>query len=187
MKKFFTQPVGDLARQNALAFLVINMVFIGVEISGTTALEAVEGLINFIWGFTLISVIVAGYYLVEGHVPEYWKPATTVLATVIIFGTFLEIDGYEEGFLPMYFFWAFNSLIYTLTLRGSGIFRPLYEYMTLLGASILTIAMGAELLFGYEIPEVFEILGLVGWLSLVIGTSLGNYFAWGDKASSSAE
>ena len=187
MKKFFTQPVGDLARQNALAFLVINLVFIGVEISGTTALEAVEGLINFIWGFTLISVIVAGYYLVEGHVPEYWKPATTVLATVIIFGTFLELTEFEEGFLPMYFFWAFNSLIYTLTLRGSGIFRPIYEYITLLGALIITIGTSADLFFDYELPEVLEILGLVGWLSLVVGTSLGNYFAWGDKASSSAE
>jgi len=38
MKKFFTQPVGDLARQNALAFLIINLVFFGVEVSGTTAL-----------------------------------------------------------------------------------------------------------------------------------------------------
>jgi hypothetical protein len=187
MKKFFTQPVGDIARQNALAFLVVNLVFIGVEISGTTALEAVEGLISFIWGFTLISVIVAGYYLVEGHVPEYWKPATTVLATVIIFGTFLELTEFEEGFLPMYFFWAFNSLIYTLTLRGSGIFRPIYEYITLLGALIITIGTSADLFFDYELPEAFELLGLVGWLSLVIGTSLGNYFAWGDKASSGAE
>jgi len=107
MKKFFTQPVGDLARQNALAFLIINLVFIGVEVSGTTALEAVEGLINFIWGFTLISVIVAGYYLVEGHVPEYWKPATTVLATVIIFGTFLEITEFEEGFFTNVLFLGF--------------------------------------------------------------------------------
>jgi hypothetical protein len=187
MKKFFTQPVGDLARQNALAFLIANLVWLGIDISGTTALDAVEGLINFIWGFTLISVIVAGYYLVEGHVPEYWKPATTVLATVIIVGTFLEITIVEEGFLPMYFFWAFNTLIYTLTLRGSGIFRPIYEYITLLGALIITIGTSADLFFDYELPEVFEILGLVGWLSLVIGTSLGNYFAWGDKASSSAE
>ena len=126
MKKFFTQPIGDLSRQNALTFLVINVVFIGAEFSGTTALDAVDHLLNFFWGFTLISIIIAGYYLAEGHVPEYWKAATTVLATVIIFGTFLEITLVEDGFLPMYFFWAFNSLIYTLTLRGTGIFRPLY-------------------------------------------------------------
>ena len=44
-----------------------------------------------------------------------------------------------------------------------------------------------EIRKGYELPEVFEIIGLVGWLSLVVGTSLGNYFAWGDKMSSSTE
>ena len=187
MKKFFTQPIGDLARQNALTFLVINVLFIGVEFSGATALDAVDNLLNFFWGFTLISSIIAGYYLVEGHVPEYWKMATTVLATVIIFGTFLEITQFEDGFLPMYFFWAFNSLIYTLTLRGTGIFRPIYENITVLGALIITIGSSADIFFGYELPEVFEIIGLVGWLSLVVGTSLGNYFAWGDKASSSSE
>lgn len=187
MKKFFTQPIGDLARQNALTFLVINILFIGVEFSGATALDAVDNLLNFFWGFTLISIIIAGYYLVEGHVPEYWKMATTVLATVIIFGTFLEITQFEDGFLPMYFFWAFNSLIYTLTLRGTGIFRPIYENITVLGALIITIGSSADIFFGYELPEVFEIIGLVGWLSLVVGTSLGNYFAWGDKASSSSE
>jgi len=187
MKKFFTQPIGDLARQNALTFLVINVLFIGVEFSGATALDAVDNLLNFFWGFTLISIIIAGYYLVEGHVPEYWKMATTVLATVIIFGTFLEITQFEDGFLPMYFFWAFNSLIYTLTLRGTGIFRPIYENITVLGALIITIGSSADIFFGYELPEVFEIIGLVGRLSLVVGTSLGNYFAWGDKASSSSE
>ena len=187
MKKFFTQPIGDLARQNALTFLVINVLFIGVEFSGATALDAVDNLLNFFWGFTLISIIIAGYYLVEGHVPEYWKMATTVLATVIIFGTFLEITQFEDGFLPMYFFWAFNSLIYTLTLRGTCIFRPIYENITVLGALIITIGSSADIFFGYELPEVFEIIGLVGWLSLVVGTSLGNYFAWGDKASSSSE
>ena len=80
MKKFFTQPIGDLSRQNALTFLVINVVFIGVEFSGVTALDAVDDLLNFFWGFSLIAIITAGYYLAEGHVPEYWQPATTVLA-----------------------------------------------------------------------------------------------------------
>ena len=68
MKKFFTQPIGDLSRQNALTFLVINVVFIGVEFSGVTALDAVDDLLNFFWGFSLIAIITAGYYLAEGHV-----------------------------------------------------------------------------------------------------------------------
>ena len=87
----------------------------------------------------------------------------------------------------MYFFWAFNSLIYTLTLRGTGIFRPMYEYITLLGALIITIGTSADFLFGLDLPEAFDMFFFFGWMSLVVGTSLGNYFAWGDKASSSSE
>ena len=186
-EKIFHTANGDLARQNALTFLVINLVGIGVELSGSTALDVVDNLFSFIWGFSLISIIIAGYYLAEGYVPEYWKMATTILATVIIFGTFLEITELEDGFLPIYFFWAFNSLIYGLTLRGSGIFRPIYENLTIFGALIITIGTSADLFFDYELPEAVQIVGLVGWLSLVVGTSVGNYFAWGDKASSSSE
>jgi hypothetical protein len=54
-----------------------------------------------------------------------------------------------------------------------------------LGAFIITIGSSAGIFFGYELPEDFQIIGLVGWLLLVVGTSLGNYFAWGDKMSSS--
>ena len=187
MKKFFTQPIGELSRQNALFFLVINIVFIGAELSGTTALDAVDDLLNFFWGFSLLSIVIAGYYLAEDHVPEYWKMASSGLATVIIIGTFLELTIVEDGFLPMYFFWAFNTLIYSLTLRGTGIFRPVYEILSIFGALIITIGTSADLFFGYELPEAVQIVGLVGWLSLVVGTSLGNYFAWGDKATSSTE
>ena len=112
--------------------------------------------------------------------------ASSGLATVIIVGTFLELTIVEEGFLPMYFFWAFNSLIYGLTLRGTGIFRPIYENLSILGALILTIGTSATLFFDYELPEAIQIVGLVGLISLVVGTSLGNYFAWGDKATSNS-
>ena len=114
MKTFFTQPVGNLSRQNAIVFLAINVVFIAVEFSGTTALDAIEDLLNFVWGFSLVSIIIAAYYLAEDHVPDYWRSAHTILATVIIIGTFAEItDDLDGGFLPMYFFWAFNSLVYS--------------------------------------------------------------------------
>ena len=35
----------------------------------------------------------------------------------------------------------------------------------------------------YDVDIVF----LIGWVSLITGLSLGNYFAWGDKATSSSE
>ena len=70
MKTFFTQPVGNLSRQNAIVFLAINVVFIAVEFSGTTALDAIDDLLNFVWGFSLVSIIIAAYYLAEDHVPD---------------------------------------------------------------------------------------------------------------------
>ena len=45
---------------------------LGLELSGSTALDAVDNLFSFVWGFSLISIIIASYYRVEGHVPEYW-------------------------------------------------------------------------------------------------------------------
>ena len=188
MKTFFTQPIGNLSRQNAIVFLAINVVFIAVEFSGTTALDAIEDLLNFVWGFSLGSIIIAAYYLAEDHVPDYWRSAHTILATVIIFGSFADItDDLDGGFLPMYFFWAFNSLVYSLTLRGNGVFRPIYENLTIVGALLLTIGTSLTLFFSFEIPESFELVGFAGWSLLVIGFSLGNYFAWGDKSSSSTE
>ena len=188
MKTFFTQPIGNLSRQNAILFLAINVVFIAVEFSGITALDAIEDLLNFVWGCSLASIIIGAYYLAEGHVPEYWRSAHTILATVIILGTFLEITDYlDGGFLPMYFFWAFNSLIYSLTLRGNGVFRPILENLTIAGALFLTIGASLTLFFSFEIPESFELVGFAGWSLLVIGFSLGNYFAWGDKSTSSSE
>ncbi len=188
MKKFFTQPIGEFSRQNSLVFLAINF----VALAGNFELfdfDPIQNIANFIWGFALLGIVPSGYYLAEGHVPEYWKSAGSILASVIIVGTFLEMtpEYQESGFLPMYFFWALNQLIYGLVLRGNGLFRPVYENLTIFGSLIIMIGTGSDLFFGYELPEAVQIVGLVGWLSLVIGLSLGNYFAWGDKLSSSTE
>ena len=116
------------------------------------------------------------------------QTAGGVLASVILVGTFLEMtpEYQETGFLPMYFFWALNQLIYGAVLRGNGIVRPVFENLTILGSLIIVFGTGSDL-FGYEIPETLDIVFLVGWVSLITGLSLGNYFAWGDKLSSSTE
>jgi hypothetical protein len=54
MKTFFTQPIGNLSRQNAILFLAINVVFIAVEFSGITALDAIEDLLNLFGVFLLL-------------------------------------------------------------------------------------------------------------------------------------
>ena len=86
----------------------------------------------------------------------------------------------------MYFFWALNQLIYGVVLRGNGIVRPVFENLAIIGALIIVFGTASDL-FGFEIPDTVDIVFLVGWVSLITGVSLGNYFAWGDKLSSSTE
>ena len=188
MKKFFTQSIGEFSRQNSMVFLVVNVVLLAANFELFDA-DPVQNLLNFMWGFSLFGIVTSGYYLAEDHVPEYWKTAGGVLAAVILVGTFLEMTPtyQDDGFLPMYFFWALNQLIYGLVLRGTGIVRPIFENLAILGSLIIMVGTGANLFAGYELPEAVQIEGLVGWLSLIIGLSLGNYFAWGDKLASGSE
>ena len=130
MKKFFTQPIGNLVRQNAIGFIACNIYLIGTGFELFESVDGVNRIFNFAWAFTLTSIVIGSYYLVEGQVPNYWKMATVILGAVLILGTLIEIsvpEFRETGFSGMYFIWAFNSLTYILTVRGTGVFRPVYE------------------------------------------------------------
>ena len=109
MKKFFTQPIGEFSRQNSLVFLVVNIVALAANFE-LFDIDPVQNLINFLWGFSLFGIVTSGYYLAEGYVPEYWKTAGGVLASVILVGTFLEMtpEYQETGFLPMYFLYLLS-------------------------------------------------------------------------------
>ena len=192
MKTFFTQPIDQLARQNSLGFIVFNVFLLVV---GFGELDVPVGLVNllyFLWGFSLFSIILAGYYLVKDQVPDYWREASAILGGVILVGTFIEISSPEYtidngGFVPMYFFWSFNSLIYNLTMRGTGVFRPIYEYLSIFGFISIIIFSGANMFFDYAIPESIQPIFGIGWIAMVIGLGYGTYVAWGDKMSSSTE
>ena len=87
----------------------------------------------------------------------------------------------------MYFLWAFNSLIYSLTMRGTGVSRPVYEYLSIFGFISVLIFSGANVFFDYAIPESIQPIFGIGWIAMVIGLGYGSYVAWGDKMSSGAE
>ena len=87
----------------------------------------------------------------------------------------------------MYFLWAFNSLTYSLTTRGTGVFRPIYENLSILGFLSILIGTGANIFFDYTPPESIQPIFGIGWIAMVIGLGYGSYVAWGDKMSSSAE
>ncbi len=192
MKTFFTQPIGQLARQNSLGFIVCNVFLLVVGFGELDVPVGLGNLLNFLWGFSLFSIILAGYYLVKDQVPDYWREASAILGGVILVGTFIEISSPEYtidngGFVPMYFFWSFNSLIYNLTMRGTGVFRPIYEYLSIFGFISIIIFSGANMFFDYAIPESIQPIFGIGWIAMVIGLGYGTYVAWGDKMSSRAE
>ena len=190
MKTFFTQPIGQLGRQNSLGFIGLNLVLLVVGFGELDIPVGLGNLLNFLWGFSLFSIILAGYYLVKDQVPDYWREASAILGGVILVGTLIEISSPDYtinngGFSPMYFLWAFNSLIYVLTMRGSGVFRPVYEYLSAFGYISIIIFSGANVFFDYEIPESIQPIFGLGWIAMVIGLGYGGYVAWGDKLASS--
>ena len=190
MKTFFTQPIGQLGRQNSLGFIGINVVLLAVFFAELDIARGLGNFINFVWGYSLFSIILAGYYLVQDQVPNYWREASAILGGVILVGTLIEISSPEYtidngGFAPMYFLWAFTSLIYVLTMRGTGIFRPVYEYLSLFGYISIFAASGSNVFFDYVIPDSIQPIFGLGWIAMVIGLGYGSYVAWGDKLASS--
>ena len=192
MKTFFTQPIGQLGRQNSLAFIVLSVAFLVISLGDIDIPAGLGNFLNFLWGFSLLSIILANYYLVQDLVPKYWRAASAILGGVIIVGTLIEISSPDYtlengGFIPMYFLWAFNSLIYNLTLRGTGVFKPVYEYLSIFGFISIIIFTGANLFLGYELSESLQPVFGIGWISMIIGLGYGCYVAWGDKLATSNE
>ena len=190
MKAFFTQPIGQLARQNCIGFIGCNLYLIGNGFGLYEGPDGINRIFNFAWAFTLLGIIIGGYYLIEDQVPDYWKMATGILGAVIILGTLIEIsvpEFRENGFAGMYFLWSFNTLTFALTIRGTGVFRPVYEYLSIFGYISIIIFSGANVFFDYAIPESIQPIFGIGWIAMVIGLGYGGYVAWGDKMSSGAE
>ena len=192
MKTFFTQPIGQLGRQNSIAFIVLSVAFLVIGLGDVDIPAGLGNFLNFLWGFSLLSIILANYYLVQDLVPQYWREASAILGGVIIVGTLIEISSPDYtldngGFIPMYFLWAFNSLIYNLTLRGTGVFKPVYEYLSIFGFISIIIFTGANLFLGYELSESLQPVFGIGWISMIIGLGYGGYVAWGDKLATSNE
>ena len=192
MKTFFTQPIGQLGRQNSLAFIVLSVAFLVISLGDIDIPAGLGNFLNFLWGFSLLSIILANYYLVQDLVPKYWREASAILGGVIIVGTLIEISSPDYtldngGFIPMYFLWAFNSLIYNLTLRGTGVFKPVYEYLSIFGFISIIIFTGSNLFLGYELSESLQPVFGIGWISMIIGLGYGGYVAWGDKLATSNE
>ena len=72
-------------------------------------------------------------------------------------------------------------------MRGSGGFRPVYEYLSAFGYISIIIFSGSTVFLDYTIPESIQPIFGLGWIAMVVGLGYGSYVAWGDKLSSSTE
>ena len=80
----------------------------------------------------------------------------------------------ETGFLPMYFFWALNQLIYGAVLRGNGIVRPVFENLTIF--PVLSEAItGEKITVG---PPFYNQVNIPIGLFLLLLTGIGPLLVW---------
>ena len=61
MKTFFTQPIGQLGRQNSIAFIVLSVAFLVIGLGDVDIPAGLGNFLNFLWGFSLLSIILANY------------------------------------------------------------------------------------------------------------------------------
>ena len=55
MKAFFTQPIGQLARQNCIGFIGCNLYLIGNGFGLYEGPDGINRIFNFAWAFTPVS------------------------------------------------------------------------------------------------------------------------------------
>jgi hypothetical protein len=55
MKKFFTQPIGSLVRQNALGFIACNVYLLSTGFELFESVDGVNRIFNFAWGIHIIN------------------------------------------------------------------------------------------------------------------------------------
>ena len=72
-------------------------------------------------------------------------------------------------------------------MRGTGIFRPVYEYLSIFGYVSILGASGANVFLDYAIPDSIQPIFGLGWIAMVVGLGYGSYVAWGDKLASSTD
>ena len=64
---------------------------------------------------------------------------------------------------------------------SKGVLGNLFRYLCAVAATVFFIFGATQNLFGVELPDTIQILGLVGYLSVVTGVGLGSFMAWRDR------
>jgi hypothetical protein len=75
----------------------------------------------------------------------------------------------------------FSITLAIIFLNSKGVLGNIFRYLCVIGATIFFAFGAAQNLFGVELPDTIQILGAVGYLSVVTGVGLGSFMAWNKK------
>jgi len=101
MKAFFTQPIGNLARQNAIGFIVCNIYLIATGFELFESIDGVNRIFNFAWGFTLLAIIIS-----EASIEATLAPVSIFAITLLIFKSGRATCSFQPTALFSFFFFA---------------------------------------------------------------------------------
>ena len=75
----------------------------------------------------------------------------------------------------------FSISLAVIFLNSKGVLGNLYRYLCITAATIFFVFGATQHLLGVEIPDTLQLLGVVGYLSVVTGVGLGSFMAWNKK------
>ena len=75
----------------------------------------------------------------------------------------------------------FSISLAVVFLNSQGVLGNTFRYLCALAATVFFIFGATQNLFGVELPDTIQILGLVGYLSVVTGVGIGSFTAWNKK------
>ena len=75
----------------------------------------------------------------------------------------------------------FSITLAIIFLNSKGVLGNLFRYLCAIAATVFFIFGATQNLFGIELPDTIQILGLVGYVSVFTGVGLGSFMAWRDR------
>ena len=179
MKSFFASTDKENAQQAGYLFLIVNI--LGFVTTGIMGMESPPGelLVNFLWGLSVAGIFLTIKPLLGDNVPENWRDGTTFVAATIFTGNCLTLGSDGNEFAPFFFFICLNMIaLYSVS---EGVIANIWRYNLLIGGIVGFLLSGAGTFFGYELPESLMPIGLVVWLTLILGVGVGPLLAWNKR------
>lgn len=183
MKSFFVQSDKQQAKGSAIMF-IFSEVYGALELG----INGLDRLIAFFGAIAFANVILLSYQLVENNnVPKSWETGTAMIAAVALgFGIFdtayigtdasINTDG-------IYLFILITIIGFNVV--AEGVVSNIWRYMAITGSLGLFFFIGFDYffdnLFFDNLPEWTFPIGLIFYISWLLGIGVGTYTAWNKR------